>query len=70
MAQLIVRGIEHEVVNQLKLQAKAHGISTEEEHRRILRKALVGAAHDLLSFHEALLRRPNVGRDEDFERRQ
>ena len=40
MAQLLVRNIPDEVVRSLKLRAAAHGVSTEEEHRRILAKAM------------------------------
>jgi plasmid stability protein len=40
MAQLLVRNIPDEVVRSLKLRAAAHGVSTEEEHRRILAKAV------------------------------
>lgn len=40
MAQLLVRNIPDELVRSLKLRAAAHGVSTEEEHRRILAKAM------------------------------
>jgi plasmid stability protein len=40
MAQLVVRGLEKELVPHLKERAVAHGVSAEEEHRRILRQAL------------------------------
>jgi plasmid stability protein len=66
MAQLIVRQIEVKVVRKLKEQAGRHGVSMEEEHRRILRHALLGTTKR--SFKEALLAMPNVGEDEDFER--
>lgn len=68
MPQLIVRQIEEKVVKKLKQQAGAHGVSMEEEHRRILRESLLGKAGKRPSFKEALLAMPNVGRDEDFER--
>ena len=41
MAQLIVRNLEEDVVRELKLRAVRHGRSAEEEHREILRQALV-----------------------------
>src|SRR6185436_9109272 len=66
MPQLIVRRIEEKVVRKLKQRAGQHGVSMEEEHRRILREALLGKRGQ--SFKEALLAMPNVGRDEDFER--
>lgn len=68
MPQLIVRQIEEKVVKKLKQQAGAHGVSMEEEHRRILRESLLGKAGKRPSFKEALLAMPNVGRDEDFAR--
>ena len=68
MPQLIVRQIEEKVVKQLKKLAGEHGVSMEEEHRRILRQALLGAGKKRLSFKEALLAMPHVGADRDFER--
>jgi plasmid stability protein len=68
MPQLIVRQIEEKVVKKLKQQAGAHGVSMEEEHRRILRESLLGKAGKRTSFKEALLAMPNVGKDTDFER--
>jgi antitoxin FitA len=68
MPQLIVRQIEEKVVKKLKQQAGAHGVSMEEEHRRILRKSLLGKSSKRTSFKEALLAMPNVGKDKDFER--
>lgn len=44
MAQLLVRDIEDSLVRKLKLQARTHGVSAEEEHRRILRQTLSRAA--------------------------
>jgi len=68
MPQLIVRQIEEKVVKKLKQQAGAHGVSMEEEHRRILRKSLLGKSSKRTSFKKALLAMPNVGKDKDFER--
>jgi plasmid stability protein len=68
MPQLIVRQIEERVVKKLKQQAGLHGVSMEEEHRRILREALLGQSNKRPSFKEALLAMPNVGDDKDFER--
>ena len=69
MPQLIVREIEEKVVKKLKARAGLHGVSMEEEHRRILREALLGKAHSQLPFKEYLLKMPNVGSDVVFERR-
>jgi len=68
MRQLIVGGVEEEVVRKLKEQAGQHGVSMEEEHRRILREALLGKAVKRPSFKDALLAMPNVGDDKDFAR--
>jgi plasmid stability protein len=40
MAQLIVRNLDPELVQRLKLRAARHGRSMEAEHREILRQAL------------------------------
>lgn len=40
MAQLLVRDIPETLVKNLKRRAVEHGVSAEEEHRRILREAL------------------------------
>ena len=69
MPQLLVRQIEEKVVRKLKERAGQHGVSMEEEHRRILREALLGGAKKKPSFKEFLLSMPDVGEDEDFERR-
>ena len=68
MPQLIVRQIEEKVVKKLKQQAGAHGISMEEEHRRILREALLGKAAVRASLKEYLGQMPDLGPDELFER--
>jgi uncharacterized protein YcgL (UPF0745 family) len=68
MPQLIVRQIEEKVVRKLKERAGQHGISMEEEHRRILREALLEKSKKKLSFKDYLLQMPNVGEDKDFER--
>ena len=68
MPQLLVRKIEEKLVRKLKERAGQHGVSMEEEHRRILREALVGASKKKRSFKEFLLAMPNVGEDSDFER--
>lgn len=40
MSQLLVRKIDPHTVQKLKARASAHGVSAEEEHRRILQEAL------------------------------
>ena len=67
MGQLIVRNLDDDLVHRLKERAAAHGISAEEEHRRILRDAL---RPDDRSFLDHLLSMPDVGEDWMFERRK
>lgn len=68
MANLLVRNVDEETVTALKTLAGKHGISAEEEHRRILQQALLGLKKK--SFTEALKAIPNVGEDADFARVQ
>jgi antitoxin FitA len=67
MPQLIVRQIEDKVVKKLKARAGLHGVSMEEEHRRILREALLKEGNHS-SFKDYLLSMPNVGPDATFDR--
>jgi plasmid stability protein len=66
MAQLLVRGLEVDLVKRLKVRASENGVSAEEEHRRILREALTESRDR--SFYEHLAAMPDVGDDEIFER--
>ena len=68
MADLLVRGIDEELVRALKARAGAHGRSAEAEHRAILAAAL--ARPGRRSFAEVLASIPTVGTDADFERVQ
>ena len=68
MPQLIVRRIEGEIVRKLKARAGLRGVSMEEEHRQILRDALMGGRVRRPSFKEYLLKMPNVGPDLVFDR--
>ncbi len=68
MPQLVVREVDEQVVRKLEERADRHGVSIEEEHRRILREALLTPASQKASFKETLLAMPNVGTDEDFAR--
>lgn len=43
MAQLLVRNIPEALAKKLKQRAAEHGVSAEEEHRRILQAALAPA---------------------------
>ncbi len=55
MAQLLVRSVDILLVQKLKHRASAHGISVEEEHRRILKEALSKPLADKPSLIEFLL---------------
>ncbi len=66
MANLLVRGLDDTLVQNLREQAAAHGRSVEAEHREILAQALVQPKK--LSFAELMMSMPEVGEDADFER--
>lgn len=66
MADLIVRKLDPRIVDALKRRAARHGRSAEAEHRALLEELLLVRRR---SFAEVLAAMPNVGRDEDFERR-
>lgn len=69
MAQLVVRKLEESVVAKLRRRAARHGVSLEEEHRRILREALLPAAgKGARTFKEYLMEMPAGGDDAVFER--
>jgi len=69
MAQLIVRNLNDRLVKRLKRRAAEHGVSTEEEHRRILREILEPKERPKpkMSLKDYLMTMPNVGEDSDFE---
>ena len=66
MADLLVRGVEDDLVRALKERAGIHGRSAEAEHREILASALQRPRRK--SFAEVLAAMPDVGVDADFER--
>jgi len=68
MAQLVVRELESELVQLLKERAVEHGVSAEEEHRRILRYALTQTDDDFPDLKALLQGMPDAGEDADFER--
>ena len=55
MKQLLVRGLDDGLVRRLKTRAREHGISAEEEHRRILREVLLREAAEHPSLIEYLV---------------
>jgi len=68
VATLIVRNLGHSTVESLKKRAARHGRSAEAEHRAILEAALARTRRK--TFAQALATMPDVGRDEDFARRE
>jgi plasmid stability protein len=66
MADLLVRGVDDELVRALKERAGAHGRSAEAEHRAILAAAL--GRPRKRSFAEVIASMPEAGNDADFER--
>ena len=69
MAQLVVRKIEESVVARLRRRAARQGVSVEEEHRRILRAAVLSAGGtEGLTFKAYLMEMPEGGDDASFER--
>jgi plasmid stability protein len=68
MAQLMVRNLEEALVRALKKRAAKHNRSAEQEHREILKTALLGPKRRSLA--EVLATIPNVGDDRDFAREQ
>lgn len=68
MAQLIVRNLDEALVRVLKKRAALRNRSAEQEHREILKEALLGPQRRPLA--EVLAAMPDVGTDEDFARKQ
>jgi plasmid stability protein len=65
-ADVLVRGIDDELVRALTERAGIHGRSAEAEHRAILASALQRPRRK--SFAQVLAAMPDVGFDADFER--
>ncbi|MBI4292084.1 MAG: DNA-binding protein [Betaproteobacteria bacterium] len=67
MGQLIVRKVEDELIQALKMRAAQKRRSAEAEHREILREALT-TRRKRRTLKDLLLDMPSVGDDADFER--
>lgn len=76
--QLLVRNLDRQTVVRLKERARARGVSTEEEHRHILREAVLREAPRKPTLAEFLLSDENavlpevpleLGRSREKERR-
>jgi plasmid stability protein len=71
MAQLVVRRVEDALVARLRRRAARHGVSMEEEHRRILRDTLApGSMARARTLKEYLATIPEAGDDTVFDRRR
>ncbi len=70
MAELTIREVEPEVLAKLEERAQMHRRSVEEEHKAILREALLSGngRSAQMSFEQYLRTMPNVGTDADFDR--
>ena len=66
MPDLLVRGVDDDLVQALKKRAGAHGRSQEAELRAILAAALLSPPRRNLA--ELLAAMPEVGLDADFRR--
>ena len=66
MPDLLVRGVDDDLVQALKKRAGAHGRSQEAELRAILAAALLSQPRRNLA--ELLAAMPDVGVDADFQR--
>lgn len=66
-SDLIIHDVEDSVMLALQQRAKLHDRSIEEELRDILIEVLKKPARR--SFAEVLASMPNVGEDDDFNRR-
>ena len=66
MPNLLVRGVDDELVQALKTRASAHGRSQEAELRAILAAALLSPPRRNLA--QLLAAMPEVGVDADFQR--
>jgi plasmid stability protein len=67
VGQLIVRKVEDELIQALKMRAAQKRRSAEAEHREILREALA-TRRKRRTLKDLLLNMPSVGDDADFER--
>ncbi|NLX97869.1 MAG: DNA-binding protein [Rhodopirellula sp.] len=70
MAELVVRDVEPALVARLKERADAHRRSVEDEHRAILRDALLAGEEEAapIAFEGYLRKMPDAGTDADFSR--
>ena len=65
--QLTIRGLDPQVIKDLRIRAASHDRSMEAEVREIL-TTTVSHSRVEQTFKELLLAMPNLGEDTDFER--
>ena len=79
MTQLVLNNVDEDLADRLEARAATHGVTPEEEARRILDAALDDTLEDdeelphftveeNIKFSDFLRSMPDVGRDEDFAR--
>jgi plasmid stability protein len=66
MAQLLVRNVDPRLVKKLKSLAALHGVSAEEEHRRILKNVLSRPVAEKPSLIEFLMDPDGAAPDVDL----
>jgi plasmid stability protein len=64
MPQLLVRNVDESIIRRLKRRATLHGVSAEEEHRRILKQSLSRAGSRKPTLLEFLLSDEGVAHPE------
>jgi plasmid stability protein len=69
MAALTVRNVDEELVRKLKQRAASEGVSAEELHRRILRRALARPQRTGSDLVQALRRLGELGLEVEPDRR-
>ncbi len=69
MAALTVRNLEDDLIRALKRRAVEEGVSAEELHRRILRRALTGPRRTGAELVAALRRLGELGLELEPDRR-
>lgn len=73
MTQLLVRNIPDSLAKQLKRRAVEHGVSAEEEHRRILHEALAQPAaknKQAYTMFDHFRKLGEIAPDFEFERKR
>jgi len=72
MAQVIVRKLNTRLVQRLKRRAAEHGVSMEEELRRLLREALEPAKQPKpkMNFKEFLMTCPDFGDPDELRQKE